>query len=158
IDHYRFVVFKDPSWDWKTFDASRDIDRAIEADHGTVDVMDPDVARFVSHGGRIVMYHGWSDPLVPPRASIDKYLSIEKALGGAEAAARSARLFMAPGMGHCGGGEGPNTFDAVGALEAWVERDAAPERIVASHLTNGTVDRSRPLCPYPQVAQYAGSG
>ena len=65
---------------------------------------------------------------------------------------------MAPGMGHCGGGEGPNTFDMVDALERWVEQGTAPDRIVASHLTNGKVDRTRPLCPYPQVAQYKGSG
>jgi feruloyl esterase len=65
---------------------------------------------------------------------------------------------MAPGMGHCGGGEGPNTFDMVDALERWVEQGTAPDRIVASHLTDGKVDRTRPLCPYPQIAQYTGSG
>ena len=70
----------------------------------------------------------------------------------------SYRLFMAPGMGHCRGGEGPNTFDMVAALEAWVERGQAPNQIVASHATNGVVDRTRPLCPYPQVAVYKGSG
>jgi feruloyl esterase len=68
------------------------------------------------------------------------------------------RLFLEPGMGHCGGGEGPNVFDKVGAMEQWVEKNQAPERIVATHLTNGKVDRTRPLCPYPQVAQYKGSG
>jgi feruloyl esterase len=65
---------------------------------------------------------------------------------------------MAPGMAHCGGGEGPNSFDMVGALEQWVEHGRAPDRIVASHLTDGHVDRTRPLCPYPQVAVYAGAG
>jgi feruloyl esterase len=68
------------------------------------------------------------------------------------------RLFMAPGMGHCGGGEGPNTFDMLTALEEWVEHGQAPDRIVASHSSNGAVDRSRPLCPYPQVAAYTGTG
>ena len=70
----------------------------------------------------------------------------------------SYRLFMAPGMGHCGGGEGPNTFDMVRALEQWVEDGKAPDRIMASHATNGVVDRTRPLCPYPQVAEYKGTG
>ena len=65
---------------------------------------------------------------------------------------------MAPGMGHCGGGEGPNTFDMVGALEQWVEHGRAPDQIVASHSTSGAVDRTRPLCPYPQVAVYTGTG
>jgi feruloyl esterase len=68
------------------------------------------------------------------------------------------RLFMAPGMGHCRGGQGPNTFDAVGALEDWVENGNAPDQIIASHATDGKVDRTRPLCPYPQVARYKGTG
>ena len=70
----------------------------------------------------------------------------------------SHRLFMAPGMGHCGGGEGPNTFDMLAALERWVEQREAPDRIPASHATNGRVDRTRPLCPFPRVAVYKGSG
>jgi feruloyl esterase len=68
------------------------------------------------------------------------------------------RLFMVPGMGHCRGGEGPNTFDMVTALEQWVEGGAIPDRIVASRATAGRVERSRPLCPYPQVARYRGTG
>jgi feruloyl esterase len=65
---------------------------------------------------------------------------------------------MAPGMGHCGGGDGPNTFDKIGALDRWVEEGKAPDSLIASHLTGGKTDRTRPLCPYPQVAQYKGSG
>ncbi len=72
--------------------------------------------------------------------------------------ANNIRLFMAPGMGHCGGGEGPNTFDMLGALEQWVEQGRAPDRIEASHSTNGAVDRTRPLCPYPQIAVHTGTG
>jgi feruloyl esterase len=68
------------------------------------------------------------------------------------------RLFMVPGMNHCAGGEGTSNFDAVGAMEQWVEQKKAPERIAASHIANGAIDRTRPLCPYPQVAQYKGSG
>ena len=70
----------------------------------------------------------------------------------------SYRLFMAPGMAHCSGGEGPNTFDMVSALEQWVEHDQPPARIIASHAAGGAVDRTRPLCPYPQQAVYTGSG
>ena len=82
-----------------------------------------------------------------------------QALGGASRAIRdSYRLFMAPGMNHCGGGEGPNSFDMIGALEQWVENGKAPDQIIASHATNGKVDRTRPLCPYPQTARYTGSG
>ena len=79
-------------------------------------------------------------------------------LGGASAVHGSYRLFMAPGMAHCGGGEGPNTFDMLTALEERVEDGTAPDRIVASHRTDGNVDRTRPLCPYPQVAVYTGTG
>jgi len=81
-----------------------------------------------------------------------------EALGGASRVQGSYRLFMAPGMAHCAGGEGPNTFDMVAALEQWVEHHQAPDQIVASHATNGVVDRTRPLCPYPQVATYKGAG
>ena len=79
-------------------------------------------------------------------------------LGGAKNTADSMRLFMVPGMGHCGGGEGPNKFNVVAALENWVEKDSAPENMIASHSTAGKVDRTRPLCAYPQVAKYQGSG
>jgi feruloyl esterase len=79
-------------------------------------------------------------------------------MGGAAKTASWVRLFMVPGMGHCEGGEGPDTFSKMAVIEDWVEDGKAPERIVASHLTNGVADRTRPLCPYPQVADYKGSG
>jgi feruloyl esterase len=79
-------------------------------------------------------------------------------LGGVSKTMNSIRLFMVPGMGHCGGGEGPNTFDALTALEQWVEQGKAPDSMLASHSTNGVVDRTRPLCPYPQTARFKGSG
>ena len=79
-------------------------------------------------------------------------------MGGAAKASNSVRLFLEPGMGHCGGGEGPNVFDKVGALEQWVEHGKAPEMLNASHSIDGKVDRTRPLCRYPQVARYQGTG
>ena len=90
-------------------------------------------------------------------ASVNFYKGVVSAVGDARASS-SMRLFMVPGMGHCGGGEGPNTFDMVGPLEQWVEKGQAPARIVASHSTSGKVDRTRPLCAYPQVARYTGTG
>ena len=106
----------------------------------------------------LIQYHGWSDAQISPGNSIQYYNRVLRAIGGADKINGSYRLFMAPGMAHCGGGEGPNTFDAVGALEQWVENGSAPDQIIASHSTNGVVDRTRPLCPYPQVAAYKGTG
>jgi feruloyl esterase len=93
-----------------------------------------------------------------PRNSINYYNSVVKAVGAPSEVAKSYRLFMAPGMDHCGGGDGPNAFDALGALERWVERGRAPDSIIASHSIKGKINRTRPLCPYPQVAKYRGTG
>jgi feruloyl esterase len=90
--------------------------------------------------------------------TIKYYNSVVDKLGGPARASNSVRLFLAPGMGHCGGGEGPNVFDKVGALEQWVEQGKAPTTLNAAHMTGGNVDRTRPLCAYPQVARYKGAG
>jgi len=95
---------------------------------------------------------------VPTLNTIKYYGSVVKNLGGADKSADRVRLFLAPGMGHCGGGEGPSAFDKVGPLEQWVEHGKAPEALVASHAAGGKIDRTRPLCPYPQVAKYKGTG
>jgi len=152
IDQYKFVVFKDPNWDWRTFDLDRDLAIADKVDNGTINAINPHIEPFVKRGGKLLMYHGWADPLVGPLTSVNYFDSLSKD------ARSSVRLFMVPGMGHCGGGEGPNTFDMMSALEQWVEQGSAPARIVASHAANGVVDRTRPLCPYPQAAVYTGSG
>jgi len=104
------------------------------------------------------MYHGWADPQISPFNATTYYEQVVKAAGGAGKIGGSYRLFMAPGMAHCGGGEGPNDFDKIGTLEQWVEKGKAPDQIVASHAKGGAVDRTRPLCPYPQIATYKGSG
>src|SRR5262249_17562132 len=157
-DQYRYVVFKDPNWDWKTFNFDTDVARGDLPENLIMNATDPDMKAFFSHGGKLLLYHGWSDPQVPTLNTIKYYGSVVEKMRGASKAASSVRLFLAPGMGHCSGGEGPNVFDRVGALERWVEQGAAPDALVASHLTDGKVDRTRPLCPYPQVARYKGTG
>ena len=159
LDQFKFIVFKNPNWDWRTFDLERDIAIADTASKGTLSAIDPNLSAFAGHGGKLLMYHGWSDQDIAPRASVNYYKrTVEATKGPGKPAAEWVRLFMVPGMGHCSGGEGPNTFDMVSALEPWVESGKAPERISASHSTAGKVDRTRPLCPYPQVARYTGTG
>jgi feruloyl esterase len=104
------------------------------------------------------MYTGWSDPVVPPQDTVAYYDAVVKTMGGLEKTREFFRFFLAPGMGHCGGGPGPNQFDHLTALEQWVEKGAAPDKLVATHSTNGKVDRTRPLCLYPQVARWKGTG
>ena len=157
-DQYRYVVFKDANWDWKTFDFDRDVARGDLPENLVMNATDPDMKAFFSRGGKLLLYHGWSDPQVPTLNTITYFKSVVDVMGGASNASKSVRLFLAPGMGHCGGGEGPNAFDKVGALERWVEQGQAPDVLIASHTTGTTVDRTRPLCPYPQVARYKGTG
>jgi len=157
-DQYRYVVFKDANWDWKTFDFDKDVARGDRPENVIMNATNPDMTAFFSHGGKLLLYHGWSDPQVPTLNTIKYYASVVKGLGGGDKAADRVRLFLAPGMGHCGGGEGPSVFDKVGPLERWVEQGKAPDVLPASHVTDGKVDRTRPLCPFPQVARYKGKG
>jgi len=157
-DQYKYVVFKDPNWDWKTFNFDADVERGNRPENVPMNATDPDMKKFFSRGGKLLLYHGWSDTNVPALNTIDYFQSVVDAMGGPAKASNSIRLFLEPGMGHCSGGEGPNAFDKVGPLEKWVEQGKAPDMIVASHSTSGKVDRTRPLCPYPQVAKYKGTG
>ncbi|HTT06993.1 MAG TPA: tannase/feruloyl esterase family alpha/beta hydrolase [Steroidobacteraceae bacterium] len=157
LDEYRYVVFANPNWDWRTFDLDRDAAKAHAID-SHVDEFDPNLTAFANRGGKMLIYHGWADQQVAPGSSIDFYDAARERSPVNHPADDWIRLFMAPGMGHCQGGEGPDTFDALGALEQWVEKGRAPERIIASQLSNGQVVRTRPLCPYPQFARYDGKG
>jgi feruloyl esterase len=152
-DYFKYVVFENPNWDFKTLNFGSDVAKSEKRDGGTLSATNPDLRPFFSHGGKLIQYHGWTDQQVMPRNSIDYYNSVVREMGGAAKLAESYRLFMAPGMGHCGGGEGPNQFDVLGVLAKWVEEGKAPDSMVASNAA-----RTRPLCPYPQVAVYKGVG
>ena len=156
-DHFKYLVFKNPDWDYKTLDFDKDVALADAIDNGTMNAIDPNLTAFFGRGGKILMYHGWNDQLIAPRNSINYYTSVVKTLGTGKVA-NAIRLFMVPGMNHCTGGDGPSSFDAFAALEQWVEQKKAPEQLLGSHLTGTTVDRTRPLCAYPQVAEYKGTG
>ena len=155
-EYYKHVVFEDPDWDFNARDVDETIALAEAADRGVLNADDPDVGAFVDRGGKLLMWHGWSDGTIPPRSTIDYLERVQSTL--ANDTRESVRLFMAPGVGHCGGGAGPASFDMLTALERWVEEGAAAERIVASRVEGGEVVRTRPLCPYPQVARYTSSG
>jgi len=159
-DFFRFFLFHDPNWDWRGLDYKRDL-KFAEEQLGFMNAVSPDLSGFQKRGGKLLMYAGWADPVVPPMDNLAYYESVVKKMGPA-AAGQFLRFFLAPGMGHCGGGPGPNQFDAVAALDTWVTKGVAPEKIIAAHRTGrgpeAKVDRTRPLCPYPQVARYKGSG
>lgn len=157
LEFWRDWVFHDPAWEPRTFDFDRDVEYA-DAKMSFLVANDANLAGFRARQGKLLMYHGWADPVVPAEDSIRYYERVQKEMGGAAQVSAFFRLFLAPGMGHCTGGTGPNAFDALGALDRWVTRGEAPDRMVASHASAGTVDRTRPLCPYPRVAQWSGKG
>jgi feruloyl esterase len=158
LDHFKYVVFKNPAWDWRTFDFDKDIVRSEEPENVVMNATDPNLKQFFGHKGKVLLYHGWADPNISPLSTVQYYKNVVDTMGGEKKTSDSIRLFMAPGMGHCRGGEGPNKFDVEGALDTWVDKGTAPDKLIASHATAGKVDRTRPLCAYPQVAKYKGSG
>ncbi|NGY05601.1 tannase/feruloyl esterase family alpha/beta hydrolase [Solimonas terrae] len=180
-DFYRYTVYGDASWSLESFDFSRDsalmLNKGIE--YGS-DASDPDLSAFAARGGKLILYQGWSDPAVTPQTTVDFYESVRERMG-AEQVADFARLYMVPGMQHCVGGPGPNFFgtmppaagadphrDMAAALERWVENGSAPDAIIATKYDDDIQPffapqkakrlRSRPLCPYPQVARWTGVG
>jgi len=163
---YSLAVFENPNLDFHTVDLDAAIEMA-EKKFSFLNHTSTDINAFTRRGGKLLMYHGWADPLISPLNSINYYGSLVETVGlkgrmdmasALKATEKSARLFMVPGMGHCSGGPGPDSFDAVAALDAWVDRGVAPDRIIASHLASGTAIFSLPLCPYPQEAEFKDSG
>ena len=151
FDYFKYVVFENPDWDFQTLNFDSDIVRARKLDADRINAEDPNLTAFRKHGGKLIQYHGWSDPQIPPQSSVDYYQSVLKTMGAS--VPEFYRLFMVPGMAHCGGGDGVNTFDMVAALEQWVEHKKLPSQVIASGK-----NRTRPLCPFPQVARYKGTG
>jgi len=156
---FRYVAHQDPNWDWRTFDQERDTALA-EQRAGFMEATNADLSAFKARGGKLLIYHGWNDGgsggAISPLNSIQYYSSVLAKMGPEQG--DWLRLFMVPGMNHCGGGPGPNQFNALAALERWRESGVAPDVIFAVHVTDNRVDMTRPLCPYPQVAAYKGSG
>lgn len=156
VDYFKYIVFNDPNWDPKTLNFDGDLARAARVENVKIfDATDPNVETFTNRGGKLLMYQGWAEPGIPPRNVVTYYGEVQKKTKNA---ADSVRLFMVPGMGHCGGGDGTSTFDMVAALDQWMTTGKAPASIPASRVRNGVTDRTRPLCPWPQVATYKGSG
>jgi len=162
---FRYFLFHDPHWDVRTLEPDRDLEYANQK-LGFMNAIETNLTPFEKRGGKLLLYTGWGDSVVAPEDTVAYYEGVTKAMGGPERTRKFARLFMVPAMGHCGGGPGPNQFYAMGALEPWVELGKAPEKIIAVHSTPATAgdagsspgNRTRPLCPYPQVARYRGSG
>jgi feruloyl esterase len=165
----KYIVYENPDWDFHTFRYTAPL--GLETDVAYVedkvgrifDAIDPDLRPFRGHGGKLIHYHGWSDPDIPPMNSVNYYESVVRAVSGVRPDAlhdtrEFYRLFMVPGMNHCGGGPGTSRFDALSALEQWVEQSKAPDHIQGAHMANGQVDRTRPICAYPMEAKYKGTG
>ncbi len=148
-------VDPDPARAFSQFDIDQYSDK-VEEIHQIIDANDPDLSAFRKHGGRLLMYYGWADPQLNPMMGVEYFEHVTEKMGASTQ--DFARLFMIPGMFHCGGGVGTGTFDAATPVVNWVETGKAPERIEASRVVSGKVVRTRPLCPYPQVARYKGSG
>lgn len=149
------IAHGDASWDPKTFDLAKDLQLTMEKVGSAVNAIDPDLHAFKAHGGKLLLYHGWSDGLISPGNTVNYFDAVNKAMGKQD---DFVRLFMLPGVGHCQGGAGPDQVNWMGALERWRESGKAPDRIEATRVTSGRVEMTRPLCPYPQIAKYSGIG
>ena len=160
IDIFRYIANQDPAWDWHSFDPEKDIDRALQ--HGKeIHADNPDLEKFKARGGKLLLYHGWSDGgsggSISALNTISYYESVLKYMGQNQD--DWFRLFVVPGMDHCGGGTGPNQFNKLAALERWREQNEPPKSITAARVNgSGVIDMTRPLCPYPQRAVYKGNG
>jgi feruloyl esterase len=155
LDSIRILGYQDPKWDWHSFDLDRDLAKANEK-AGFIDVLTYDLSAFKAHGGKLLLYHGWVDGGIFPGNTVNFYKGVLSKMGPKQEG--WFRLFMVPGMQHCSGGPGPDQFNKMAEIERWREAGTAPDQIIASHVTANSVDMTRPLCPYPQLAKYKGTG
>jgi feruloyl esterase len=148
-----YIAAGDRDYDFMTFNPDRDF-RVLDGGIAAAEVhqQNPDIAPFVRGGGKLLLWHGFNDPGPSALSTIEYYEDVLDAVAGASDA---VRLFLAPGVLHCGGGPGPDRFDALGALESWVERGVAPTSMVA---TKQDSPLSRPICAYPALPRYKGAG
>jgi feruloyl esterase len=165
-------VYQDPSWSYSSFNFTTDVAFADDTVGLIVNSIDPDLGPFEQHGGKMIHYVGWADSAIAPMNSVNYYLEVQRALANHDIH-DFYRLFMVPGMAHCGGGDGPNAFgngtdapvvdpehDLLQALDHWVEDGVAPDKIIATHYVNNNpasgVAFQRPLCPFPEIAWWQG--
>jgi feruloyl esterase len=151
---FKYFVFNDPDWNYSTYDLSHwRRDTALAATY--LNATDPNLDAFKARGGKLILWHGWADPALTPLASIRYY---DQVASRDSAAHDYFRMFLMPGVLHCGNGTGPDIVDWTTTIADWVERGRIPERVIASKVVNGATTRTRPLCPYPLKAEYTGSG
>jgi len=156
VARVRRFHLKDPAYEFRFENIAADVERAAEMDGGLLASSNFNLAPFFASGGKLILWHGWADPQVPAQNSVIYHEKVREAVGAA--ADGSMALFMLPGVLHCRGGFGPDEFDKMGPITAWVEDGRRPVRLVASKRVDGKVQRTRPLCPYPQVARHDGRG
>jgi len=165
-----YMIYQNAAWDYRAYKLDRDVKIADDTMGARLNAMDPNLTALKDRGGKLILYHGWSDSALAPMATVNYYQNVV-AKFGAKQAADFMRLYMVPGMQHCGGGPGADSFGATpgatrsdpehsmtAALESWVEKAVPPAKIIATKYNAGDAVRTRPLCPYPQVARYSGSG
>jgi feruloyl esterase len=154
IEGSRYLLFGDPAWDYTRFRG--DLYKEGHRISAMYDADDPDIARFGARKGKLILWHGWSDPALNPLETIKYY---EQVIAKSATARDYVRLFMEPGVLHCGGGNGPSNVAWLPAMVSWVEKGVAPEQVIATKQdSRGRVERTRPLCKYPSRAVYSGSG
>jgi feruloyl esterase len=153
---YKALVFGDPDWDFRTLDFDKDVQLAIQKVAPAIETAPADLRAYFDRGGRLLYWDGWND-FNNPYYWMDYHAGLQKLLG-AEKVAKSFQMYFVPGMQHCSGGEGCDSFDKLGAITEWVTTGRPPARILSSHIENGIVTNTRPICPYPQVAKYKGLG
>ena len=161
VEFFKYYVFRDPNWDYKTRPINFDSDVAASdrPEIQPVNAVDPDLGRFFARGGKLLLVDGWSDTAVPPKVAINYYNAVVAKLG-ARTVEASMRFFMVPGMGHGPGTNGPEnfSFDALTLIEQWKENGKAPDQLVVSHFKEGMEVGKRLVCQYPQIAMYKGVG